>query len=53
VWNEHARKIGWNDRVTAFNAKVKAEPGWTHFTAVTSFDLIEQSEEREPPAQRG
>ena len=53
IWNEHSRKIGWNDRVAAFNAKVKAEPDWAHCTAITSFDLIEQSEEREPPAPRG
>lgn len=52
VWNEHSRKIGWNDRVAAFNAKVKTESGWEHLTAITSFDLIEQSEGREPPAQR-
>lgn len=52
VWNEHSRKIGWNDRVAAFNAKVKTEPGWTHLTAITSFDLIEQSEDREPPPVR-
>ena len=49
IWNEHARKIGWNDRVAAFNSKVKAEPGMEHCTAITSFDLIEQSEESEPP----
>jgi len=53
VWNEHSRKIGWNDRVAAFNAKVKAEPGWEKCTATTSFDLIEQSEDREPPAGKG
>ncbi len=53
VWNEHSRKIGWNDRVAAFNAKVKSEPGGEHLTAITSFDLIEQSEEREPPAMKG
>ena len=39
--------------MAAFNAKVKTEPGWTHLTAITSFDLIEQSEEREPPPLRG
>jgi hypothetical protein len=44
--------MGWNDRVAAFNAKVKAEPGSEHLTAITSFDLIEQSEEREPPPVR-
>jgi len=53
VWNEHSRKIGWNDRIASFNAKVRAEPGGEHLTAITSFDLIEQSEEREPPALRG
>jgi hypothetical protein len=53
VWNEHSRKIGWNDRVAAFNAKVRQEPGWDHLTAITSFDLIEQSEEREPPPAKG
>jgi len=53
VWNECSRKIGWNDRVTAFNTKVKSEPGGEHLTAITSFDLIEQSEDREPPAGKG
>lgn len=52
VWNEHSRKLGWNDRVSAYNAKVKSEPGWEHLTAITSFDLIEQSEGREPPPLR-
>lgn len=52
VWNEHSRKLGWNDRITAYNAKIKAEPGCEHLTAITSFDLIEQSEGREPPASR-
>lgn len=53
VWNEHSRKLGWNDRISTYNAKLKTEPGWEHLTAVTSFDLIEQSEDREPPALRG
>ena len=53
VWNEHSRKIGWNDRVTAYLAGVRQEPDWSHITAVTSFDFIEQSEEREPPALKG
>ncbi len=52
VWNEHSRKIGWNDRVSAYLASVRLEPGWTHITAQTSFDFIEQSEEREPPAMK-
>jgi hypothetical protein len=51
VWNEHSRKIGWNDRVSAYTAKVRQEPGWEHITAGTSFDMIEQSEEREPPGK--
>ena len=51
VWNEHSRKIGWNDRISACSAKMKLEPGWEHITATTSFDMIEQSEEREPPAK--
>jgi hypothetical protein len=53
VWNEHSRKIGWNDRVTTYAAAIKREAGWEHITALTSFDIIEQSEEREPPAMRG
>jgi hypothetical protein len=53
VWNEHSRKIGWNDRVSTYSAKVRQEPGWEHVTAITSFDMIEQSEEREPPPKRG
>ena len=53
VWNEHSRKIGWNDRVAAYLAGVRQEPEWAHITAFTSFDIIEQSEEREPPAMRG
>lgn len=52
VWNEHSRKLGWNDRITAYNSKIKSEPGWEHLTAITSFDLIEQSEGREPPPMR-
>jgi hypothetical protein len=52
VWNEHSRKLGWNDRVTAYLANVRSEPDWQHITALTSFDFIEQSEGRVPPAQR-
>jgi hypothetical protein len=53
VWNEHSRKIGWNDRVASYLAEVCREPEWAHITALTSFDIIEQSEEREPPPMRG
>ena len=52
VWNEHARKLGWNDRLTSFVTKIKAEMGMADHPACTSFDLIEINEEREPPAQR-
>jgi len=52
IWNEHSRKLGWNDRVTAYLAGVRQEPGWTHITAQTSFDFIEQSEGRVPPAMK-
>lgn len=49
VWNEHARKLGWNDRVTAYLETLKREAGLAHVAASTSFDLIELSEGREPP----
>ncbi len=47
VWNEFARKVGWNDRVSRFLANVKAEDGTENRTdIVTSFDLIELREGR-------
>ncbi|MDI1337331.1 MAG: DUF5069 domain-containing protein [Lacunisphaera sp.] len=52
VWNEHIRKLGWNDRTAGFVAKVKAEAGLTQHPACTAFELIELGEEREPPARR-
>ena len=52
VWNEFVRKLGWNDRVSSFVAKVKAEAGLGQHSACTTFELIELSEGREPPAQR-
>lgn len=52
VWNEHSRKMGWNDRVSAYLTNIRKEPGCEHLTALTSFDLIEQTEDREPPAMR-
>jgi hypothetical protein len=49
VWNEHSRKIGWNDRVSSYLAKIKAEEGHAHRTdVVTSFDGIELREGRLP-----
>ena len=52
VWNEYSRKLGWNDRMAGFIAKVKQEAGLADHPACTSFELIELTEEREPPAQR-
>jgi len=52
VWNEHSRKMGWNDRVSAYLAGIRKDPGCAHLTALTSFDLIEQTEDREPPPMR-
>ncbi len=52
VWNEHARKLGWNDRIAPYLRQLKAEAGFAHVTANTSFDLIELSEDRVPPPPR-
>lgn len=52
VWNEHSRKFGWNDRVSAYLQSLKKEAGAENVTANTSFDLIEISEGREPPPPR-
>lgn len=52
VWNEHSRKLGWNDRISSYLQKLKQEAGAQDVTANTSFDLIELSEGREPPPAR-
>lgn len=52
VWNEYIRKVGWNDRYSAFVAKIKAEAGPALQAANTNFEMIELSEGREPPAVR-
>ncbi len=52
VWNECSRKFGWNDRVGAYLQKLKQEAGLPDHPAVTSFDLIEVTEGREPPPAR-
>jgi hypothetical protein len=50
IWNEHSRKLGWNDRVSAYLAKLKADEGHANRTdVVTSFDGIELREGRLPP----
>ena len=47
IWNEFARKAGWNDRVSAFIAATKAEDGLSDRTdLVTAFDLIDFREGR-------
>jgi gluconokinase len=50
IWNEFARKVGWNDRTTQFLSKVKAEDGTTAETASlsTAFELIDYREGRSP-----
>lgn len=52
VWNEYIRKLGWNDRYVSFITKVKAEAGLANHPACTTFELIELTEDREPPAMR-
>jgi hypothetical protein len=52
VWNEYSRKFGWNDRISSFVAKIKAESGLAGHPACTTFELIELSEDREPPPAR-
>jgi hypothetical protein len=51
IWNEFARKLGWNDRVAQFPLKVKAEDGTTAETAdlSTAFDLMDYREGRAQP----
>src|SRR5947207_253595 len=48
IWNEFARKLGWNDRVAQFIAKVKAEDGTTAEAAdlLTAFELMDYREGR-------
>ena len=52
VWNEHSRKLGWNDRISSYNQKIIAAMGRTDLAASTSFDLIDLNEERTPPPAR-
>jgi hypothetical protein len=52
IWNECSRKFGWNDRVAGYLQKIKQEMGMADHPAITSFDLIEVNEDREPPAAR-
>jgi len=41
VWNEFARKFGWNDRAARFIERTKTESGIAHRSdLLTAFDLI-------------
>jgi len=47
VWNEFARKFGWDDVAAKFLARIKQEDGLDHRTdIVTTFDLIDLREGR-------
>lgn len=47
IWNEFARKFGWNDRATAFIAATKAQDGLSHRAElVTAFDTMDFREGR-------
>ena len=49
IWNEFARKLGWNDRATQVLEKLKAENGLTNRNdIITIFDLAEVDEGRRP-----
>ena len=47
VWNEFARKLGWNDRVSQFVANTLREDGTTDRTDIcTAFDAMDFREGR-------
>jgi len=47
IWNEFARKFGYDDVAAKFLARIKAEEGLEHRTdVVTTFDLIDLREGR-------
>lgn len=52
VWNEHSRKLGWNDRIAPYLRQLKQHSPFADHDACTSFDLIELSEDRVPPPRR-
>jgi hypothetical protein len=49
IWNEFSRKVGWNDRVTAYLQNTIKEAGFESSGAITSLDFIEVTEGRVPP----
>ena len=50
IWNEYLRKLGWNDRISAYLHEMKKEMGMEHVPQNTSLDLIEVHEGRSPPS---
>ena len=47
IWNEFARKLGWNDFATEYLTRVKAEDGLQdHSELLTSFSAIDYREGR-------
>jgi hypothetical protein len=54
IWNEFARKFGWNDAASKFLARMKQEDGLEHRTdIVITFELIDLREGRagQPPTE--
>lgn len=52
VWNEFARKMGWNDRASAFIASIREEDGVPErVDLMTAFDAIDFREGRLPSAE--
>ncbi len=50
IWNEFARKFGWDDLASEFLGKVKAEEGLSdRQDMATAFDLMDWREGRKPP----
>jgi hypothetical protein len=53
IWNEFARKFGYDDVASKFPARIKAEEGQEPRTdIVTTFDLIDLREGRGKPSER-
>ena len=49
LWNEFARKLGWNDKATPGLGKQKADSGLAHRSdIVTVFDYFDVDEGRKP-----
>ncbi len=47
VWNEYARKLGWNDAISRYREAQKAESGWAERPDLeTMFDVIDAQEGR-------